>query len=525
MKLTQIILTLIRYPFNFLGERKFHYWDFLIVALYAGLTGFIIFYHEPWSDEAYPWLIARDANLQTFLNIAAHNYDRHPVFFHLCLMPMAKLGLPYFSQAVFNWCLAVAAVLIFFIWAPFSRITKCVFILSYYMMFEYAVVVRPYTLAILLIFIIATLYPQRFKIPIRYAIVVFLLFHTENICFAIAASMTALFGFELLREKRYDRWTLGALLIMIIGGLLAFVQGFLLPPDHMDYHTFKMIGYDNALRAVQKTFFPFSLSYTLADTFSIDIIIGILIIASAILSLVKRPIALFVLLCAYAELFGIFIFAHRGDLRHFGFVYISILFAFWIGQYYEELGRKTKMAVRTWFSWLFSSQFFRILSLSLINVCILFSVKGVLFSYVLDYHFLFSGGKPMASVINQLFKERGLAQQHYVIVAKETGTASLLPYMPDKKFWNPCIRDYLTYYLAKKEIADCCDLPDLEMIVRAEKKFGDLRRVLFLVGKPLQISDYNDYRFDLVTSVDRGMFGYCYEKYYLYRPIQKTTSL
>ena len=111
-------------------EAKFRASDFFVLAVYGAVVGFGIWHHEPWSDEALPWMIARDTDLRGFFDLIFHNWDRHPGLFHTLLLPFVKLGLPYFTQAVLNGFFALAAAFLFMAKAPFPRIFRYLFLFS-----------------------------------------------------------------------------------------------------------------------------------------------------------------------------------------------------------------------------------------------------------------------------------------------------------------------------------------------------------------------------------------------------------
>lgn len=68
---------------NWMTGSGFSRADIFVVAVYVCVIGFGAFYHEPWSDEALPWLIARDSTWPDLFRIIFSNWDRHPGLFHL----------------------------------------------------------------------------------------------------------------------------------------------------------------------------------------------------------------------------------------------------------------------------------------------------------------------------------------------------------------------------------------------------------------------------------------------------------
>ena len=72
--------------------------------------------HENWRDEAQAWLLARDLSIPEL--IAQMSYEGHPCLWHLLLMPLAKLGLPYVSMNVLSLTVMSVAVALFLWKAP-----------------------------------------------------------------------------------------------------------------------------------------------------------------------------------------------------------------------------------------------------------------------------------------------------------------------------------------------------------------------------------------------------------------------
>src|SRR4030043_632381 len=162
-----------------------------IILLYSAINIVLLLHHEPWEDEAHTWLVARDLNIISIFKQMA--YDGTPALWYMLLVPFAKAGLPYISEFILHLVFAVAAMAIFVFYAPFSKVTKVLFIFSYYMAYEYSIIARSYGLSVFLIFLIAALYAKRFEYPLWYAFLIFLLFNTNAHSFSVASSLTILF--------------------------------------------------------------------------------------------------------------------------------------------------------------------------------------------------------------------------------------------------------------------------------------------------------------------------------------------
>lgn len=500
---------------NFLAalfkKTRLRAWDLFFFVLYALVTGFMLLHHERWYDEAGPWLIARDADLGSFIRILFQNYDRHPGLFYILLLPFAKMGFPYATIAILNWFIVLSAAYLFLRNAPFPGLFKYLFIFSFYLSYEYAIIARPYGLAVLIIFFIASLYPQRFIKPKLYATSLALLFHTEYLCFGLAAALGMLFVYESWQTKIKSRQIISAFLIMAAAGLLAFLTGHSLQPDHAEYGRTLPFQIQNILPAIFKSLIPFDLIFG-KFIFPKEIlwVFIALILLAGFLFFCRRPQLIFVLFLAYAEFFYIYTHIQAGDLRHFGFILITLVFTLWIEKTYPKDHAGWNALQKKVFSFLMIA----------IGLCLALGIRSAYFAYQLDYYLPFSGSKMMANQIRAVWKEHPFLKNR-VIVAKDSATASILPYLPEKKFWNPCLKSIPQVHHALKVLIGCNALSHQEMVQTAEQNFGGLDSVLFLVKTPFPFQESPDYRFHLLASANQYVFGYGAETFHLYLPEKK----
>src|SRR5574344_2971456 len=77
---------------TFLENNKKIAW--LIWLFYVIFLCIVSYYHEPWHDEGQAWLIARDDSLWHLLTYTTH-LEGHPPLWFMCLMPFAKMGMPF----------------------------------------------------------------------------------------------------------------------------------------------------------------------------------------------------------------------------------------------------------------------------------------------------------------------------------------------------------------------------------------------------------------------------------------------
>ncbi len=148
--------------------------DAAVVLVYSSVVLWTLQYHEKWADEAQAWLIARDLDLKT---IWFHElrYEGTPGLWHTILWIAqhvfhAKYGALGYIGAVF--AIAGAAALLFL--APFPRYIRWPLAFTYVMVYQYALISRPYTLFPLLAFLAAYFYKDVAK-PERISLVLAIL--------------------------------------------------------------------------------------------------------------------------------------------------------------------------------------------------------------------------------------------------------------------------------------------------------------------------------------------------------------
>ena len=205
---------------------------YFALALYVPLLAVAVWRHEPWSDEAQAWLLAKDSGIVE-LFIERLRYEGSPGLWHLILMVPAKLGLPYFTINIISFLFAVTGVWFFLRRAPLPLFVKMLFPFTFFVLFQYAVVARSYCLMPLLLFLIADNYDRKIERPYRFALLLILLANVSTHGLLIAVALAAAGALDVLRSwKRLDlrarrSQIIAACLFACVVGLLALA---LAPP-------------------------------------------------------------------------------------------------------------------------------------------------------------------------------------------------------------------------------------------------------------------------------------------------------
>lgn len=158
----------------------------IVSALAIILPLIEMFFHEPWYDEVQAFLIARDASLHDILFVLPH-YEGHPPLWHLILLIPARLGLSCrLTLGIAQMITYALAVLVLEFRSPFNKVTKMLLPCSFFFLYQFAVISRPYAMMMLAMFLCADTYNEREKKPLPYILsMIFLcLCHSYGIAFA-----------------------------------------------------------------------------------------------------------------------------------------------------------------------------------------------------------------------------------------------------------------------------------------------------------------------------------------------------
>jgi len=148
--------------------------DFGVLATWIAIVGLTLHYHEKWADEAQAWLIARDLPL-SLIWFYELRYEGSPGLWHTILwIAQHVFHLRYDSLGLIGMAGATAGVALLIFKAPFPRYIRWPLAFTYFMVYQYAVIARPYTLLPLFCFAAAILFKD-LEHPERMTIVLVLL--------------------------------------------------------------------------------------------------------------------------------------------------------------------------------------------------------------------------------------------------------------------------------------------------------------------------------------------------------------
>jgi len=478
-------------------------WEVVVLMFYGVFILMGALEHELWRDEAQSWLIARDMSfLQLFFEI---NYEGTPALWHLILMPFAKLGFPPSTITYIHIFIVFVTATLFITQAPFSKFTMVLFLFSFYMVWEYAIVARNYNLTVLLLFAIAANYKHRYTKPLVHTALIFLLFNTNVHSFFMALGLACLYLYET------EKWTIRLrdirLPIIIIGfGLLISVLQLIPAADNMRSNMLHEFNYLAVPRAIMNALFPIPmvaskdiLTYTLYSLLAFSSL-AILGYASLYLYCNSRQV-FYIYMAATLWLFYLFVFKHFGGYRHHGFILIFLMFSLWISNSCEP-NKKTKLANKM--------ALLRQKTLRLLNLSFVFSIISGGFMHFNEQTMKYSGAQEMAAFLSTTD-----LTDKVIIGYPSTVASSLAPHLPNKKLWYPEIEDFGTYVVWNNLYANSrmIDFKAVEERVKRNHLYSNNNYLL--LGEQLPIQSSNDYK--LIYTVEQDIFGPSDERYYLYQ--------
>ena len=106
--------------------------------------------HEIWRDEWHPWLVARNSGSLGEL-LWNKRYDGHPGLWYFLVFALTRLTPDPAAMQWLNAAIAILAGWLILRFAPFSVAERALCLCGYYILYEYAVIARNYSLCVLLV--------------------------------------------------------------------------------------------------------------------------------------------------------------------------------------------------------------------------------------------------------------------------------------------------------------------------------------------------------------------------------------
>ncbi len=475
----------------------------MVLALYLFLSIVLITHHEPWRDEGQGWLDARDS--PTIITLFQHaSEEKTPVLWHLLIYPLAKLGLPFYSMAILHHFLALISVFLFIQYSPFTKPIKVLFTFSYYMLYEYNVVARNYTISILLLLLLATFYPRRFTHPFRYLACLFLLPNTNTFSIILTGVFLFFYMYELVKNQHITSFSTPRKALFILLPILVFLLPFLqlapsipshqsidltLSPQHL-YDFFNPIASTYIpISIIRPTFwdrfgerFIYNLALYFSPTpispYTPPIFFGSLLYLLSLSSLLfeKRIDGFFIYLTSSLSLllFFFFFFREESGFRQYGLIFVLFFISLWIN----------RMKTTSLFSNFkqpnaFKKPIYKKITLGFIYFILICALIQSVIAGYFDFKYTFSNGKK----VHEFIQQKNL-DNDFIMIYPSGHAAAILPYS-----------NYSFYCFQSKSYCDHHSMSILYLdYIKTAKEFIRAHRskdILLILAKP------DDVRYDL----------------------------
>lgn len=202
---------------SMLGWLKRNRFAIIITVLYLIASIMLVICHEPWTDEANPYLVAKHIGFSNFFEIIRG--EPHPILWTLMLAPFAKLGLPLVASHIISLVIMTVAVWLLVKYAPFPKWAKIIVVLSAAFFYFNPVISRDYCLVPLAAVLTCMAYKSRFEHPVRFSCAIALLLQTHFLATGLAAVLYIVFCIECLK-RRVGPWRVSAS-VLIVGASVA----------------------------------------------------------------------------------------------------------------------------------------------------------------------------------------------------------------------------------------------------------------------------------------------------------------
>jgi len=201
-----------------------------ILFFFVVLSIFVSIHHEPWADEANPWLMAKGASVSELFTTYLHS-EGHPALWYLVLKVFQWFGLKYNYFFIIPIIFSTLGVAIFLFQSNFKMYLKILFPFTYFIFYQYTIVARGYCLILLLLSLLAWIYPKRKEKCLTFSILLILLLSLESYTYLLSGSLFLLYlydYYQLKKEGKKNKKYRNCLILSII--LFLFTNCYLCIP-------------------------------------------------------------------------------------------------------------------------------------------------------------------------------------------------------------------------------------------------------------------------------------------------------
>jgi hypothetical protein len=320
---------------------------FLVILILIGIWfGAIIFtsvHHEFWRDEVRAWSLARAASSPRDL-IQITQHDGTPLVWYTILYLGLSLVDSTLVLPVASITIALISIIVFIFFSPFPIWIKILFMFSVLPFYEYSVMARNYGISMLLLFLFASIYPERRSKPGLLGTVLAILANTNVHSIMLACILSVVWVWDTFTEfnsisKVFRHLTI-PFIILISGVTFSLWTTFPRPDTVLTDLT--SINALNLLDAVTVSLLQASNVFSeLANVY--PLIMFELLLFTTILGLLIFPNLFTAGLISQVSLGMFFSLIYPGFLRHQGLFLVFLIVLYWIA--IQRVDKNTRFQV------------------------------------------------------------------------------------------------------------------------------------------------------------------------------------
>ena len=369
----------------------------LLTAIYFVVSFVGILHHEFFIDEAHHWLLARDSSSVADL-IKNTRLEGHSLLWSLLLYGITRFTSNPFWMQFLHILISTSFVWVFVKKAPFNLVFKTLFIFGYFMIFEYNLISRNYSLGILFLFLACAVFKDRNSKFILLAFYLAIASNTHLMFSVIAFALFITLIIEHYQNKQlfYTKNVIGYLIFGL--GLASIIiqikttnSSWLLDPiEKMPFAERLIKGYGSLFKGLInipdfRTIHFWNSNFIVNSNRALAALLALLIYFLPLLLFFKNRKTLFFVYTALIGTQIFFFITQRAAIRFQGMTFIIIIIALWIENYYAAEDYKWK-------------HHFNSLKLTLFQKPIVYGLLVIqlfsgIYAYVMDIVYPFSSAK------------------------------------------------------------------------------------------------------------------------------------
>jgi len=225
--------------------------ELVLWLLFAAVTFLMVWYHEPWRDEAQGYVLVRDTTLPEL--VSHMKYESQFMMWYLLTWPLVRLfGVTVFGLNVLHWAVSCCTAYLLLRRAPFRLLTRFALVFSVMFAFEFTVVTRHYAVGLFLLAVLMAGWRDRYRHPVLYACGIALCASSNLPEWACLGGLCTAIGCEVISRRLWTRPVIVSILVVVFGFVLALAEiyngrgGFGSP--YVSYRGNQMAGFEIAKR-------------------------------------------------------------------------------------------------------------------------------------------------------------------------------------------------------------------------------------------------------------------------------------